>query len=166
MEALLSPIWDTLYQEEKRRILKILIKEAYYAVETKRLGVILNGSDLRLEFDVDLKQVRPLKKWHKEEEIEKEPKIRRNLMLAHQIQQLVDQEKIPSLKHAAEWLNMIQVRVDQIMNMLLLSPKIQEEIISSDSAVLASIPEYKLRSVINEADWQQQDQLWRELLNS
>ena len=166
MEALLSPIWDTLYQEEKRRILKILIKEAYYAVETKRLGVILNGSDLRLEFDVDLKQVRPLNKWHKEEEIEKEPKIRRNLMLAHQIQQLVDQEKIPSLKHAAEWLNMIQVRVDQIINMLLLSPKIQEEIINSDSAILAAIPEYKLRSVINEADWQQQDQLWRELLNS
>ena len=164
MEALLSPIWDTLYPEEKRRILKILIKEAYYAAETKKLGIILNGSDLRLEFDIDLKQVRPLNKWHKEEEIEKEPKIRRNLMLAYQIQRFIDKEKIPSLKQAAEWLNMSQVRIDQLMNMLLLSPEIQEEIISSDSAILASIPEYKLRSVINEADWQQQGQLWRELV--
>ena len=163
MEALLSPIWDTIYPEEKRRILKILVKEASYAVETKKLGVILNGSDLRLEFDVDLKQVRPLNKWHKEEEVEKEPKIRRNLMLAYQIQRFIDKERIPSLKHAAEWLNMSQVRIDQLMNMLLLSPKIQEEIISADNAILASIPEYKLRSVINEADWQQQGQLWREL---
>ncbi|MFA5145348.1 MAG: recombinase family protein [Candidatus Omnitrophota bacterium] len=166
MEALLSPIWDTLYPEEKRRILKILVKETSYAVETKKLGVILNGSDLKLEFDVDLKQVRPLNKWHKEEEVEKEPKIRRNLMLAYQIQQFIDKEKIPNLKQAAEWLNMSQVRIDQLMNMLLLSPKIQEEIISSDSAILASIPEYKLRSVINEADWQQQGQLWRELVKN
>ena len=84
-------------------------------------------------------------------------------MLAYQIQRFIDKERIPSLKHAAEWLNMSQVRIDQLMNMLLLSPKIQEEIISADNAILASIPEYKLRSVINEADWQQQGQLWREL---
>ncbi len=164
MEALLSPIWDTLYPEEKRRILKILIKEAYYAAETKKLGIVLNGSDLRLEFDIDLKQVRPLNKWHKEEEIEKEPTIRRNLMLAYHIQRFIDKEKISSLKQAAEWRNMSQVRVAQLMNMLLLSPKIQEEIISADNAILTSIPEYKLRSVMNEADWQQQGQLWRELV--
>ncbi len=163
MEALISPIWDTLYPEEKRRILKALIKEVYYAAETKKLGIVLNGSDLKLEFDVDLKQVRPLNKWHKEEEIEKEPKIRRNLMLAYQIQGLIEKEKI-SPRQAAEWLNMSQVRVDQLMNMLLLSPQIQEEIIAADNAILVSIPEYKLRSVINEADWQQQGQLWRELV--
>ena len=85
-------------------------------------------------------------------------------MLAYQIERFIDKEKIPSLKQAAEWLNMSQVRVDQLMNMLLLSPKIQEEIISSDSAILVSIPEYKLRSVCNEANWQQQGQLWRELV--
>ena len=105
-----------------------------------------------------------MNKWHKEEEIEKEPKIRRNLMLAYQIQRFIDKEKIPSLKQAAEWLNMSQVRIDQLMNMLLLSPNIQEEIICADNAALAAIPEYKLRSVCNEADWQQQSQLWHELL--
>jgi len=166
MEALLSPIWDTLYPEEKRRILKTLVKEVYCAVETKKLGIILNGSDLKLEFDIDLKQVRPLNKWHKEKEIEKEPAIRRNLILAYQIQQLIDIGKVLNLKQVAEWLNMIQVRVDQIMNMLLLSPKIQEEIICADNATLAAIPEYKLRSVCNEANWQQQSQLWHELLKN
>jgi len=30
VEALLSPIWDTLYPEEKRRILKALVKEVDY----------------------------------------------------------------------------------------------------------------------------------------
>ena len=50
--------------------------------------------------------------------------------------------------------------------MLLLSPKIQEEIICADNATLAAIPEYKLRNVINEADWQQQGQLWQELLKN
>jgi DNA invertase Pin-like site-specific DNA recombinase/predicted XRE-type DNA-binding protein len=163
MEALVSPIWSTLYPEEKRRILRTIVKEVYYQNDAKKLGIILNGSDLRLEFDIDLKQVRPLNKWHKEKEIKKEPKIRQNLMLAYQIQQLISKEKIPSLKQAAEWLNISHVRIDQLMNMLLLSPKIQEEIITSDDPNIASIPEYKLRSVTNESDWQQQDQLWREL---
>ncbi len=163
MDALLSPIWETMYPEEKRRILKILIKEVYYQTDTKKLGFILNGSNLRLEFDIDLKQVRPLNKWHKEEEIEKEPKIRRNLMLAYQVQRLMDKEKILSIKQTAEWLNMSHVRLDQLMNMLLLSPKIQEEIITADNATLVTVPEYKLRNVTNEPDWLQQDQLWREL---
>jgi len=164
MDALLSPIWDTLYPEEKRRILRTLVKEIYYSSDMKKLGIILKGSNLRLEFDIDLKQVRPLNKWHKEKEIEKEPKVLRNLILAYQIQKLIDDDKIPSIKQAAEWLNISQVRLDQTMNMLLLSPAIQEDIICSPNKRITAIPEYKLRTITNEADWQQQGQLWRELL--
>jgi len=164
MDALLSPIWDTLYPEKKRRILRTLVKEIYYSSDIKKLGIILKGSNLRLEFDVDLKQVRPLNKWHKEKEIEKESKILRNLILAHQIQRLIDRNKVSSIKQAAEWLNMSQVRLDQTMNMLLLSPSIQEEIICSPNKRITAIPEYKLRNITNETDWQQQGQLWRELL--
>lgn len=165
VEALLSPIWDTLYPEEKRRILKTLVKEIDYNSTSKKLGIMLNGSDTRLEFEVDLKQVRPLNKWHKEKEIEKEPKIRRNLILAYQLQRFLDEGKITSPKQAAQWLNMIEVRIDQIMNMLLLSPKIQEEIICSDNKIISLIPEYKLRPIINEANWQKQGQMWQKLLN-
>ena len=110
-----------------------------------KLGIMLTGSDLKLEFDVDLRQVRPLNKWHKEKEIEKEPEIRRNLILAYQLQRLFDEGKITSPKQAAQWLNMIEVRIDQAMNMLLLSPAIQEEIICSENKDIAFIPEYKLR---------------------
>jgi ssDNA-binding Zn-finger/Zn-ribbon topoisomerase 1 len=153
IEALMSPIWDTLYPQEKRRVLKSLIKEIDYASDTKKLGIVLKGSDLRLEFDVDLKQVRSLNKWRKEEEIQKEPKLRRNLILAYQLQKLFDEGKITSPKQAAEWLNMRQVRVDQIMNTLLLAPAIQEEIICSENSSLFLIPEYKIRKIISELDW-------------
>ncbi|MFA5337652.1 MAG: recombinase family protein, partial [Candidatus Omnitrophota bacterium] len=74
IEALLAPVWDTLFPQEKRRILKALVKEVDYDAGGRKLGIMLNGSELRLEFDVNLKQVRPLNKWRKEEEIEKEPK--------------------------------------------------------------------------------------------
>ena len=36
MEALLSPIWDTLYPEEQRRILRALVEEIYYSSESKK----------------------------------------------------------------------------------------------------------------------------------
>jgi len=166
LEAFMSPIWDTLYPEEKRRILKILIKEIDYDSGSKKLGITLNGSDLRLEFEVDLKQVRPLNKWHKEVEIEKEPKIRKNLILAYQLTKLLEEGKVKSARQAAGWLGLSQVRINQLMNMFLLSPRIQEEIICSENKTIASIPEYKLRSVINEADWQKQSQLWQGLLKN
>ncbi|MFH1398220.1 MAG: recombinase zinc beta ribbon domain-containing protein, partial [Candidatus Omnitrophota bacterium] len=164
IEALLSPVWETLYPEEKRRILKTLIKEVDYDSTSKKLGIILTDSDTRLEFEVDLKQVRPLNKWHKEKEIEKEPNIRRNLILAYQLQMLIDEGTIASPKQAAQWLNMIEVRINQIMNMLFLSPIIQEEIICSENKAISLIPEYKLRPVTNEADWHKQNQMWQELL--
>ena len=166
IEALLSPVWNTLFPQEKRRILRTLVKEIDYAADIKKLGIVLNGSALRLEFDVDLKQVRPVNKWHKEKEIEKEPRIRTNLILAHQLQRLLDEAKITNLKQAARWLNMIEVRVNQVMNMLLLSPAIQEEIICSEDKGLSSIPEYKLRPIINEADWMKQGQMWQGLLKN
>ncbi|MCM8797286.1 MAG: hypothetical protein NC923_05360, partial [Candidatus Omnitrophica bacterium] len=122
--------------------------------------------DTRLEFEIDLKQVRPLNKWHKEKEIEKEPKIRRNLILAYQLQKLIDEGKVTSPKQAAQWLNMIEVRVDQLMNMLLISPAIQEEIIYSENKKLSLIPEYKLRFIANETDWQKQWQMWQALLKN
>ena len=56
---------------------------------------------------------------------------------------------------------MIEVRIDQAMNMLLLSPAIQEEIICSENKAIAFIPEYKLRPIANEADWQKQGQMWQ-----
>jgi hypothetical protein len=161
IEALLSPVWDTLYPQEKRRILKTLVKEIDYESVSRKLGILLNGSSLRLEFDVDLKQVRPLNRWHKEEEIEKEPKIRRNLILAHQLQRLFDEGKVKNLKQASEWINFDQARLDHLMTMLLIAPNIQNEILNGDKQVISIIPEYKIRSLAAEADWKKQTQIWQ-----
>ena len=163
IEALLSPIWDTLYPQEKRRILKVLVKEVDYNAASKKLGILLNGSDLRLEFDVDLKRVRPLNKWHKEIEIEKEPKIRKNLMLAHQLQRLQDKGQVKSLKQAAEWLNMSQSRLDHILTLLLLSPAIQTEILTGNNQTIDLIPEYKIRSLAAQFDWNKQATVWQNI---
>ena len=163
VDALLSPIWYTLYPEEKRRILKILLKEVDYTTSNKKLGITLADNNLRLEFEVDLKHVRPMNKWHKEEEFEKEPKIRRNLILAHQLQKLFDEDKINNLKQASEWLNIDQARLDHTLTLLLLSPAIQTEIISGDTQILALIPEYKVRSLAAQFDWNKQAKTWQNI---
>ena len=165
IDALLSPIWDTLHPQEKRRIFKILVKEIDYTLSNKTLGITPSDNGERIEFKVDLKQVRPLNKWHKEKEIEKEPKLRRNLLLAHHLQKLFTEKKA-SAAQAAKWLNMHEERIHQLLNLLLLAPKIQEEILNLDNQRISLIPEYKLRQIINEADWQKQSQMWHKLLNS
>ena len=163
IDALLSPIWNTLHPEEKKRILKILVKEIDYTASNKELGITLADNKQRRKFEVDLKQVRPLNKWHKEEEIEKEPKLRRNLLLAYHLEKLFAENKA-SAAQAGQWLNMQETRVHQLLNLLLLSPKIQEDILELPNQKICSVPEYKLRPIINEADWQKQDRMWQELL--
>jgi len=166
INVLCSPAWDTLYPLEKRRILKILLKEVDYTAATKKLGITLADNGLRLEFDADLKQPRPQsKRWLKEKRLTKEPTVRKNLILAYQLQKVFEDGKTTA-KQAAVWLNMHEVRVDQIMNFLMLSPKIQEEIICSENQLALAVPEYKLRPIMNEVDWHKQDEMWRELLQN
>jgi hypothetical protein len=50
--------------------------------------------------------------------------------------------------------------------MLLISPQIQEEILLSTDKALFSIPEYKLREVSTEMDWNKQQEIWNDLLKS
>lgn len=163
VEALLSPIWNTLYPEEKKRILKILIKDIDYDSTNKKLGIMLNGSDTRLEFEVDLKQVRPLNKWHKEEEIGKEPQARKMLILAHQIQQFINEGKFKHPREACKWLNLNVTRMDQIMNMLFLCPSIQNEILSSNTPAITALTEFKIRPLLKEASWDKQLAQWQAL---
>ncbi|MFA6357409.1 MAG: recombinase family protein [Candidatus Omnitrophota bacterium] len=163
VEALLSPIWDTLYPEEKRRILKILIKAVDYDSTSKKVGIVLNGSDTRLEFEVDLKQVRPLNKWRKEEEIKNEPLIRSTLVLAHQIQLLVNEGKIQHPRNACKWLNLSVTRMDQIMNTLFLSPAIQDKILSLNTPAINALTEFKIRPLLKEVNWDNQLAQWQVL---
>ena len=164
VQALLSPVWDTLYPEEKRRILKTLIKEIDYDTNAKKLGITLNDNDRRLEFGVDFEQTRQLNRWHKEKEIVKEPAIRKNLLLAYQIERLMAEDRIKDFKQAAEWMGMSYARISQLMLLNFLSAEIKEQILSLPSKQLSSISDNALREIAIEVDWQNQKSLWQELL--
>ena len=163
VEAFLSPVWNTLFPEEKRRILRILVKEIDYDSGCKKIGITLNGVNLRPEFEADLKNVRAWNKRHKEGAIEKEPNIRIKLILAHQLQRLLEEGKIASLKQASEWLNIDQSRLSHTLTFLLLSPTIQTEIINGNNQTISLIPEYKIRSLAAEPNWEKQTQIWQDI---
>jgi len=166
IEALLSPIWETIFPDEKRRILRSLIKEVDYDSTGKKLSIMLNGSDLRLEFEADLKQVRPLNKWRKEEEIEKEPQVRKMLLFAHQIQQLINEGRFKHPREACKWLNLSVTRMDQIINTLFLCPAIQNEILSFDTPTINALTEFKIRPLLKEANWDKQLAQWQALIEN
>jgi hypothetical protein len=50
MEALsvTSPVWDTLFPQEKRRILKLMLREVDYDGRNGTLGLTLNGKGIKL----------------------------------------------------------------------------------------------------------------------
>jgi len=166
IDALLSPVWQTLHPEEKKRILKILIKEIDYTASTKILGLTLADDNERREFKVDLKHVRPLNKWHKEKEIEKEPQVRKMLVLAHQIQQLIKEGRISHPREASRWLNLSVTRIDQVMNTLFLSPQIQKDILSTNSPAISALTEFKIRPLLKEVLWDNQLAQWQILLTN
>lgn len=166
INAVLSPIWETLFFEEKHKTIKLLLKEVDCDVATRKVGLTFNGGGVRLEFDADVKKARPLIRWRKEKEVVKEPEIRSLLTLAHQIQRLCDKGEIKTPRDASQWLNMGDVRMDQIMNLLFLSPQIQDDILCKNLPAINEISEYKLRPLLQQFDWKEQLKVWKTLLKA
>ncbi|MGA2775367.1 MAG: hypothetical protein ABSE81_04840 [Candidatus Omnitrophota bacterium] len=52
------------------------------------------------------------------------------------------------------------------MNLLMLAPSIQEDILFSDNSNIPFIPEYKLREICRELDWEKQKEKWQKLLKN
>ena len=95
--------------------------------------------------------------------IQSEPQLRQNLLLAHQIQELIDKNKAKDIKEVSGWLNLSQQRINQVMSLLFLSPRIQEEMILQNDPCLFEIPEYKLRNITDELEWDKQYAMWQKL---
>lgn len=53
--------------------------------------------------------------------------------------------------------------IQKILGLLHLAPSIQTEILTADPNALSEIPEYKLRDLSAESDWNRQTILWQEL---
>lgn len=120
---------------------------------------------MRTEFQVNLKTSKNAtsrKQLHKS--IAKEPVIRQYLVLAHQIRQYLKDNPGKTASSVASWLGYSPSRVSQLLNMLDLSPAIQEEMLLSEDRKIYLIPENKLRVIMKEKDWEKQRELWKNLV--
>ncbi len=157
--------WEALTVEESIPILKSIAKVTHYDAINGLLEIVLHNSDKSHQFALKLAELKHIPYHRQQAEINKEPLIRQNLILAHQINQVARERKCP-LKEIAGWIGISPARICHITNMLRISPQIQEEILLSDSKALSSIPEYKLRDVSIELDWNKQRDIWNNLLKS
>ena len=121
-------------------------------------------ASMRLEFKVDLKRVRHCERLTKAQEVQKEPHLRRSLILAYDIQELFRSSKATSLTQVGKWLNMTHSRISQLMTLLLLAPDIQEEIVFDTTGKVNGLTERHIRLIPVEADWQKQRELWQAVL--
>jgi len=86
------------------------------------------------------------------------------LAQAHQMQKTIEEGGCGNRADLARQLGLTRARLTQILNLLLLAPEIQEEILCMEAAgKRAAIAEHQLRPIIQADDWSQQLRLWRAL---
>ena len=120
---------------------------------------------MRVEFSLDIKKIRHISRRKQMAGIAKEPSLRRNLILAYQMETILAEGRAKNLNEIAGWLNIGRTRLFQVANLLLLAPPIQEEIIFANNAIIEQLPEYKTREIVNEPQWNLQRKLWSALLS-
>lgn len=157
--------WETKTMEQKIPLIHSVVRTISYDARSSRLEITLANGRMR-SFDVPVSMLKTINIPPKEQTIKREPQLRQNLLLAHQAQQILDEGKAKNLKELSGWLNLSQQRLNQVVNMILLCPKIQEEILLGNHKLISAIPEYKLRPITEEISWEKQSSLWQSLLNS
>ena len=157
--------WEALTLEERIPILKSIAKVAHYDAINGTLEIELHDGGKNHQFALKLAELKHIPYHRQQAEIGKEPLIRQNLILAHQVDQVARERKC-TLKEIAGWIGISPARICHIATMLLISPQIQEEILLSTDKALFNIPEYRLRDVSVEIDWNKQREIWNNLLKS
>jgi hypothetical protein len=84
------------------------------------------------------------------------PRVARLLALAHHYLSLINQGVVRDYAEIASLYNLSRARLSQIMNLALLAPKIQEEILFSSDR----IKEKSLRRVLKTPTWEEQIRIW------
>ena len=46
--VVVSPVWESLFPQEKRRILRLLLREVDYDIKTDKLGITLSEKGIKL----------------------------------------------------------------------------------------------------------------------
>ena len=81
----------------------------------------------------------------------------RMLALAHHIERLIDDGVIPDYAAAARALGVTRARLTQVMNLLLLAPEVQEQVLAGEIGG----SERRLRAVIAQSCWATQAAITR-----
>ncbi len=93
-----------------------------------------------------------------------DPSVRgaRLLALAHKIQRNIHAGIYADLADAARRLGLTRARVTQIVNLTLLAPAIQEQILALPPVTTGRerITERALRRIVAEAEWAKQESIW------
>lgn len=95
------------------------------------------------------------------------PRISRLMALAIHMQELVDRDEVADYADLARLAHVSRARITQIMNLLLLTPDIQEDILflPRTNGDRAPIRERMVRPVAAVIDWRKQRKIWSELKN-
>ena len=93
------------------------------------------------------------------------PRVARLLALAHHFDGLLREGVVESYSELAALTHVSRARITQIMNLLLLAPDIQEEILHLPRAVVGRDPirETHLRPIVQAVEWGEQRRMWREV---
>jgi site-specific DNA recombinase len=159
IESLHVPNWDSMLFEEQRQKMMDSVQKVTVDRQNEMLTVsFTNGTDGRIEIQSTEQTPDPKKAFAKL------PALKQHLLLAHQIQSLLDAGKAASLKEISEWTGISHSRLCQVMNFLTLTPEIQEDIILGDETTIRKIPEYKTRPICKERNPQNQQKMWQKLL--
>lgn len=96
------------------------------------------------------------------------PRVARLLALAHRFEGLIQDGTARDLAHVALLAHVTRARVTQIMNLLLLAPDIQEEVLDLPRTAGGReiVTERELRPIAAEPAWAEQRVLWRERLGN
>ena len=96
------------------------------------------------------------------------PRISRLMALTIHMQELVDKGKVADYADLARLAHVSRARITQIMNLLLLAPDIQEEVLFLPPTAKGKDPVTvrQLRPVLREVTFERQRQLWRHAFDS
>jgi hypothetical protein len=74
------------------------------------------------------------------------------IAMAHHVEALVEEGRLPDYAAAARVLGITRARMTQVMNLLLLAPRIQDGLLLGT----LEVPERRLRLALRSADWEAQ----------
>ena len=118
---------------------------------------------LQFDFNVPIEKLKTIRIKKNDHAIQREPRLRQTLILAYQIEQIIEDKLARDFTEVADWLSMTKARLSQIMSLLYLAPAIQEEILLTDSPKIYQVTVDTIQYIALEIDWNRQSILWNAL---